>query len=99
MSSKGIEMAKSKTASQRTLKLLELVRVYQDLERTLRELKSVAGSRASVSALKHIDVRHLIDRLSQSKKRLERKIGNTLVLETDHMKRRIHRFLHSRDTA
>ena len=90
-------MAKSKATNHRTHKLLELVRVYQDLERTLRELKSVAGSRATVAALKHIDVRHLIVRLSQSKKRLERKIGNTLVLETDHMKRRIHRFLQPRE--
>jgi hypothetical protein len=86
-------MAKAKRTIERKRKLLELVRVYQDLERTLRELKLVAGSRPRISPLKHIDVSHLIDRLSQSKRRLRRKIGNTLVLETDQMKRRITRFL------
>ncbi len=85
-------MAKPKISTNQKRKLMELVRVYQDLERTLRELKSVAGNRAG-APLKHIDVRSLIDRLSQSKRRLERKIGNTLVLETDQMKRRIARFL------
>ncbi len=86
-------MAKAKRVISQKHKLLELVRVYQDLERTLRELKSVAGNRARVSPLKHIDMRHLIDRLSQSKTRLERKIGNTLALETDQMRRRISRFI------
>jgi hypothetical protein len=81
------------STTNRTRKLLELVRVYQDLERTLRELKSVAGNRAVATPLKHIDVSSLIDRLSQSKRRLKRKIGNTLVLETDQMKRKIHRYL------
>lgn len=86
-------MAKAKRTITRKRNLLELVRVYQDLERTLRELKSVAESHARATPLKHIDIRQLIDRLSQSKRRLERKIGNTLALETDQMKRRIARFL------
>lgn len=88
-------MAKAKRIINKKRNLQELVRVYQDLERTLRELKSLAGNHARISPLKHIDMRHLIDRLSQSKRRLERKIGNTLSLETDQMKRRLSRFLHS----
>lgn len=87
-------MAKPKSSLNHKHRLIELIRVYQDLERTLRELKAVAGSGGHLAALKHIDVRSLIKRLSNSKRRLERKIGNTLVLETDHMKRRISRFLH-----
>jgi hypothetical protein len=88
-------MIKTKATIDRTRKLLELVRVYKDLERTLRELKSVSGARTDRSVLKHIDVGALIHRLSQSKRRLERKIGNTLILETDQMKRRLDRFLHA----
>ena len=74
-------MAKAKRIINRKRNLFELVRVYQDLERTLRELKSFAGTQVRATPLKYIDLRHLIDRLSQSKLRLERKIGSTLALQ------------------
>jgi len=68
-------------------KLNELVRVYQDLEKTLKNLKKSA-ERAETT-LGHINVRKLISQLSRSKRRLERKIGNTILLEKQHLKRRI----------
>ncbi len=57
-------------------KLHELIRVYQDLERTLRALKE--NAERSVAA-ESINMRKLIERLSKSKRRLERKIGSTLI--------------------
>lgn len=90
----GRTKSKAASAEKRSTKLSELLRVYQDLEKTLRELKAVAGSRAGLgSALKHIDVRGLIRQLSVSKRRLERKIGNTLLLEKAHIRRRIQSLL------
>jgi hypothetical protein len=69
-------------------KINELIRVYQDLEKTLRGLKDTAGKSAE-SSLRQINVRKLIVQLSRSKRRLERKIGNTLLLEKQHLKKRI----------
>jgi len=66
--------------------LSELVKVYEDLEKTLRHLKKNYGQDA-VSA--PIDIRKLILQLSRSKKKLERKIGNTLLLEKEHLERRL----------
>jgi hypothetical protein len=37
-------------------------------------------------------VRKLIAQLSRSKRRIERKIGNTLLLEKQHLKRKIKTF-------
>ena len=68
--------------------LHELIRVYQDLEKTLRALKASAG-RNLEGSLKEINVRKLIAQLSRSKRKLERKIGNTLLLEKQHLKRRL----------
>ena len=69
-------------------RLTELVKVYQDLEKTLKHLKESAG-RTTETSLSHINVRKLIVQLSRSKRRLERKIGNTLLLEKQHLKKRI----------
>jgi len=69
-------------------RLHELLRVYQDLERTLKHLKESAG-RTTETSFNSINVRKLIVQLSRSKKRLERKIGNTLLLEKQHLKKRI----------
>lgn len=66
----------------------ELIRVYQDLERTLRGLKA-SLERNAESSLKQINVRALIVQLSRSKRRLERKIGNTLLLEKQHLKKKL----------
>jgi hypothetical protein len=73
---------------------MELIRVYQDLELTLRDLKRASDKPRAVCGIQYIDVRSLIRQLSRSKTRLERKIGNTLLLETDQIKRRIGRYLH-----
>ena len=67
--------------------LSELVRVYEDLEKTLRELKSTYAKHEGVFT--QINMRKLIDQLSRSKKKLERKIGNTILLEKQQLKRRI----------
>lgn len=71
-------------------KINELVRVYHDLEKTLKLLrKNAERNLALESSLRHINVRKLIAQLSRSKRRIERKIGNTLLLEKQHLKRRI----------
>jgi len=70
----------------RKIKLDELVKVYHDLEKTLRGLKAMA-ERAECH-LGTINVRKLITQLSLSKRRIERKIGNTLLLDKRHLKRR-----------
>lgn len=69
-------------------KLNELVRVYHDLERTIRSLRASMEKNAE-SQLKQINVKALIIQLARSKRRLERKIGNTLLLEKQHLKRRL----------
>ena len=66
----------------------ELIRVYQDLERTLRGLKA-SLEKNTENSLKQINVRALIVSLSRSKRRLERKIGNTLLLEKQHLKKKL----------
>ncbi len=68
-------------------KLSDLMKVYHDLERTLTGLRK--------SAEKHlqrdvpIDLKKLINQLNLSKQRIERKIGNTILLEKQHMGRRL----------
>lgn len=65
----------------------DLIKIYHDLERTLRglRLKTSCGQ----EALKNIDVRKLILQLKRSKRRLEQKIGNTLLVERQHLRRRL----------
>jgi hypothetical protein len=71
-------------------KINELVRVYHDLEKTLKQLRQTAEKNLALeSSLRHINVRKLITQLSRSKRRIERKIGNTLLLEKQHLKRRL----------
>jgi len=71
-------------------KLSELIRVYQDLERTLKGLKD--GAERSVAA-ESINLHKLIDRLSKSKRVLERKIGEALAAEKAHIRKRFNRLL------
>ena len=68
-------------------KLEELVRVYEDLENTLRVLRR--KKLGSGSPLGQINVRKLIVQLSRSKRTLERKISNTILLEKQLFKRRL----------
>ena len=72
----------------------ELVKVYQDLERTLRGLKRSYQKLQAVESLSAINILKLIYQLSRSKKRLERKIGNTILLEKQQLKRRIRAITH-----
>jgi hypothetical protein len=70
-------------------KVHELVRVYHDLERTLSSLKR---SRPGQKAAPNINLKKLIHQLGISKKRIERKIGNTLLLEKHHLKTKLRNF-------
>lgn len=71
-------------------KIDDLIRVYHDLEKTLKHLKENAERNLAIeSSLRQINVRKLILQLSRSKRRIERKIGNTLLLEKQHLKRRL----------
>lgn len=68
----------------------ELVKAYEDLEKTLRVLKANCERNfVGESSLRHINVRKLITQLSRSKKKLERKIGNTILLEKQSLKKRV----------
>lgn len=70
--------------------VLKLIQVYQDLERTLRKLKKrEAESKKGAGPIQPINMYKLISQLSRSKKKLERKIGNTLLLEKQQLKRKI----------
>jgi len=71
-------------------KLNELIRVYQDLERTLRALK--ANAERSVAA-ESINIGKLIERLSRSKRKLEKKIGEALNAEKAQIRKRFNRLL------
>jgi hypothetical protein len=74
----------------RNRKIDELLRVYHDVERTLKQLKKNAERNLAFdSSPHHINVRKLIAQLSRTKRRIERKIGNTLLLEKQHLKRRL----------
>ena len=65
----------------------ELIRIYQDLEQTLQGLRSRALP--NETRLRTINLRKLIIQLARSKRRLERKIGNTILLEKQHLKDRL----------
>ncbi len=68
-------------------KIHNLVKIYQDLEKTLKSLRQTRGGGSMNETA--INIRKLILQLTISKRRLERKIGNTLLLEKQHLKRRI----------
>lgn len=72
--------------------LRDLLRVYRDLESTLAALKTVADSN---STFRQIDVRNAIQKITQRKQVLERKIGNMLLLEKHNIKRKVNRLLTS----
>lgn len=55
--------------------IAQLVAAYRDLEKTLTELRQVAKKPKSSQAIGQIDLKSLIERLSQTKNSLERKIG------------------------
>lgn len=69
-------------------KIDDLIRVYEDLERTLIDIKSLACQGTS---LKHINVKKLVKQLSKSKKKVEQKIGNLIVSEKEVLQKKIHK--------
>ncbi len=70
-------------------KMDQLLRVYEDLEGVLKHLKKEGERRSQFGSHHSIDIRKLVDQLSRSKKKLERKIGNKLLLEKQTIKRRL----------
>lgn len=70
-------------------RLEQLWRAYEDLERVMAALKKRRALLGEVS-LRSIDVTKLLDQLARSKRRLERKIGNTLLLEKEHLQKKLH---------
>lgn len=66
----------------------ELFRVYYDLEKTLQQLRRAYSKNAELT-IRQINVQKLINQLTRSKRRLERKISNTLLLEKDEIKRKL----------
>ncbi len=67
-------------------KLSDLFKVYHDLEKTLAQLRKQAEKHLHRDM--PIDVKKLIRQLNRSKQRIERKIGNTILLEKQTMRRR-----------
>lgn len=70
-------------------RLEQLWRAYEDLERMISLLKRRRAIMGEAS-LRSIDVTKLLEQLARSKRRLERKIGNTLLLEKENLQRRLH---------
>ena len=68
-------------------KLSDLFKVYHDLEKTLVHLRKQAEKTSHRDV--PIDLKKLIRQLNRSKQRLERKIGNTILLEKQEMRRRL----------
>ncbi len=68
----------------------ELLRVYQDVERTLKSLRASAGPLDPSQY--PINLKKLITQLSRSKRQIERKIGDTLFQEKQNLKRRFKAF-------
>lgn len=70
--------------------LEELLELYSDLERTLRQLGHSTKNTARVGTSKAaIDMRKLVRELSRAKVEVEQRIQNTLLVEGDKLKRRI----------
>ncbi|MFM8314796.1 MAG: hypothetical protein ACKOA8_10960 [Deltaproteobacteria bacterium] len=69
-------------------RLSDLVSVYEDLEKTLKRLKT-SSLMYSSNSLMQINIQKLMAQLSKSKRRIERKISATLVSERNHLKHRL----------
>ncbi len=61
-------------------RLGELVSVYEDLERTLKRIKTTSLLHGG-NSLMQINIQKLISQLSKSKRKIERKISHTLLNE------------------
>jgi len=66
-------------------RLGELISVYEDLEKTLKNLKSSSLLHGHNSVMQ-INLHKLISQLSRSKRKIERKISHTLLHERDQIR-------------
>ena len=72
-------------------RLGELISVYEDLEKTLKNLRSTALSHGQNSAMQ-INLHKLISQLSKSKRKIERKISHTLLHERDQIRHQLEKW-------
>jgi hypothetical protein len=70
--------------SESSKSLRELVGVYQDLEKTLKRLKSDSLAQPGKNVVP-INVQKLIIQLAKSKRKIERKISSTLIHQRSHL--------------
>jgi len=69
-------------------KLIELVSVYEDLERTLKKLKTKPLLHGD-NSLMQINIHKLITQLSKSKRNIEKKISHTVLTERVQIQQQI----------
>jgi len=72
-------------------RLGELISVYEDLEKTLKNLRSTALSHGQNSAMQ-INLHKLVSQLSKSKRKIERKISHTLLHERDQIRHQLEKW-------
>lgn len=83
--------SKKQSANERVAGTIsDLMKVYQDVERTLKGLRETAERTfGGENSLAHINLKKLINHLTDSKLDLEQKIGDTLLHEKQLLKRRL----------
>lgn len=72
-------------------KLIELVSVYEDLERTLKKLKTKPLLHGD-NSLMQINIQKLITQLSKSKRNIEKKISHTVLTERIQIQHQINKW-------
>lgn len=72
-------------------RLSDLVSVYEDLEKTLKGLRTSSLLQGK-NSLQEINIKKLITQLSKSKRKIERKISATLVNEKAQMRSQISKW-------
>ena len=65
----------------------DLVKVYEDLENLLKALRQKGDS--LTDEVRQLNIKDLRVQLARTKTILERKIGNTVLLETQNLKRKL----------
>jgi hypothetical protein len=85
-------LAKVQPSLFRNGKLEELLRIYEDLEKLITHLGHQTGADRKYNP-GGIDLVKLVRQLQASKRRLERRISNTFLLEKQEWRRKIQRGL------
>lgn len=71
-------------------KKVELIRAYRDLEKTLAKLNNKSRRLKYMDPMLHqINLKKLVIQLTLSKRRLEAKLSNSILLEKQKLKRKI----------